>query len=397
MKNPFSNKDSKFLIFLLIFISILSIRSGRYTSLVNFSFFVGLFLYYRPNFTISFLRYFAIILFYSIWGIIHGNDYYSIIEDIMSFSPLILLFIKNPFINYDLNTRLSNYLANSLLFLIPISFVIFRYMDYGIGTMVTTRFNYDESTKLELFAPIFPILFAPYLIFFFEKLSIKQKFLVNVSVVLIALMGIITLSRSIVLGCFIPYILFYGHKYFSIGFRPIKFVRWVAIILLASILIYQTGIIEKSGLGASVEGIILRSSIQINETGDISTNRFEETKNYLNQDLSFFEYLFGRGMGGHKVRNDSDPYIGGVNMMHIGPSHVFLKGGILLLLVMYIPAFMTIIRFWKTPNYTISLILLYFLIGNFQTTNWSWSISLFFYWYGISYYYESKRNGKFLI
>jgi len=393
MISPFSSKNSKLILFLLLLISILSIRSGKYTSIVNILFFGGLFFYYRIVLTTHSLRYFALIIFFTIWGIIHGNNYDSIIEDVLSFSPIILLFIEKQSIKVDLDKRLSGYLANSLLFLIPISFLIFKYMNYGVGTMLTTRFNYDESTKLALFAPIIPILFAPYLLFFFEGLNKKQRYLIHSAIILTALMGIVTLSRSVVIYPLISYLLYYGHNFFSLTFRPFKFLQWTVLILLFGIAVFQSGIIQRSGIEDSLEGIIQRT----NQQSDLSSGRFDETANYLNQDLDISEYLFGRGMGGHKVRKDSDPYIGGVNMMHIGPSHVFLKGGIILLLILYIPAFLAIIKFWKTPNYPISLILLLFLIGNVQTTSWSWSITLFFYWYGISYYWGSKRNGELLI
>ena len=396
MKNPFSNKNSKLLLFLLIFISILSIRSGKYTPIVSILFFIGLFFFYRPVLTNTFLRFFAVIIFLTFWGAIRGNDFNSIIEDLMSFSPLILLFISNQSIKSDLNARLPIYLANSLLFLLPLSLVIFKYMDYGIGNMNTVRFAYDESTNLAFFSPVVPLLFAAYLVFFFDKLNKRQKWLIHIAMIFIALMGIITLSKSVILGSFIPYLLYYGYKYLGSAFRPIKFLKLALLVFLIGITISQSGIIERSGLGIAIEGVILRSTIQIDD-GDISSGRLGETESYLNQNLDFFEYLFGRGMGGHKVRNDYDPYIGGINMMHIGPVHAFLKGGILLVLILYIPAFLAIARFWKTPDYHISLILIFFLIGNFQTTTWSWSISLFFYWYGISFYYRSKQNVSLVI
>ncbi|MDC1455972.1 hypothetical protein N8351_00225 [Flavobacteriaceae bacterium] len=270
-------------------------------------------------------------------------------------------------------------------------------MDYGVGSINTVRFNYNDNIKFEFFAPIMPFLFAPYLVFFFDKLKKNLKFLINAANVFILIMGLITLSRSVILGAIIPYLLFYGYKFFRFKFKLVKLLVLSLVISVISIAVYQSAIIEKSGIAALSEGISARDKVQNIRGGNSSYERFKEANDYFNQDLTFSEYLIGRGVGGHKVRNDSASYIGGVNMMHFGPLHVFLKGGILLVLILYIPAFLAIVKFWKTPDYHISLILLLFLITNFITTTWSWSYNLFFYWYGISIYYESKRYNKISI
>ena len=389
MKKPFSQHDSRFLLSLLLFIILLSIRSGKYTYIVNILFFISLFIYYRPVLSKIFLRIFLFTSFLTISGIISGNQFISIAGDFVIFSPLMLLFFYNRQINNDLITRLPNFLANSLFIMIPISIAIFVYMDYKPGSMLIGRFNYDVSTKLHLLAPIIPLTSAPYLIFFLDKLNKKQELLIHCSMISITLLGIMTLSKSVVLMGLLPYLLRYGYKHLIQKIRPFKVLIILIILSLFCSGNYLTVFTKKIGLEDSFTGVIERTQRQY-ESNNLFSGRVKEVEDYLSQDLSFFEYVFGRGMGGHKVRNDADPHIGGINLMHFGIFHVFLKGGILLVFMLYVPIFLAILKYWKTPNYHISLILIFFLIENLISTTWSWSFNLFFYWYGISFYYFQK-------
>jgi hypothetical protein len=395
MKKIFSRKDSSFMLFLLIVILLLTIRSGKYTYIVNSLFFIAMFLTYRVRFSVHTFCYFLLFGFLTIWGFFFGNDFTSIAEDILSFSPLILLFIeKKNFVELDLKKRLPIYLVNSLYFMIPVGIILFILMDYQVGGLETKRFDYDESTNLALFGPILPFIFAPTLVFFFDIFNKKQKLLVFTSMFLILIMGVITLTKSVIVFPIIPILLFYGYKETVIKNRSL--LRTIFFIVFIGFLLKSIGFFDKISTINAVADTIERA-VSKNEKNDFTTGRYDETMDYLNQDLSVHEYLFGRGMGGRKVRNESDGYIGGINMMHFGPSHVFLKGGIFLVFLFYLPLFLAVYRFWNTPNYPISLILICFFLWNIQTTTWSWGIGLFFYWYAISFYYTSKHKSKSII
>lgn len=382
------------MLFLLLFILLLTIRSGKYTYIVNSLFFIALFLTYRVRFSVHTFYYFLLFGFLTIWGFIFGNDITSIAEDILSFSPLILLFIEKKNFELDLKKRLPIYLVNSLYFMIPVGIIIFIFMGYQVGGLETKRFDYDESTKLALFGPILPFIFAPTLVFFFDIFNKKQKILVFTSMFLILIMGVITLTKSVIVFPIIPILLFYGYKEMVIKNRSL--LRTIFFIVFIGFLLKSIGFFDKISTINAVADTIERA-VSKNEKNDFTTGRYDETKDYFTQDLSVLEYLFGRGMGGQKVRDESDEYIGGINMMHFGPSHVFLKGGIFLVFLLYLPLFLAVFRFWNTPNYPISLILISFFLGNIQTTSWSWGIGLFFYWYAISFYYISKQKSKFII
>ena len=197
------------MLFLLLFIMLLTIRSGKYTYIVNSLFFIALFLTYRVRFSVHTFSYFLLFGFLTIWGFIFGNDITSIAEDILSFSPLILLFIEKKNFELDLKKRLPIYLVNSLYFMIPVGIIIFIFMGYQVGGLETKRFDYDESTKLALFGPILPFIFSPTLVFFFDIFNKKQKILVFTSMFLILIMGVITLTKSVIVFPIIPLLLFY--------------------------------------------------------------------------------------------------------------------------------------------------------------------------------------------
>jgi len=80
MKKLFSRDDSKFLLSLLLFIVLLTIRSGKYTYIVNILFFISLFIYYRTGLSKMFLG----IFYFTVW---------VLFPEINSFqSPKILLY-----------------------------------------------------------------------------------------------------------------------------------------------------------------------------------------------------------------------------------------------------------------------------------------------------------------
>jgi hypothetical protein len=392
MKNiTFQKNKSVMILFLLLLVSIVSLRSGGYTNVVNMLFFSSLLIFYRIRLTVYSHIYFLVFSFYTLFGIIRGNNFDSVLEDILSFVPFILLFIENQSVKKDLRINLSRYLSNSLYIMIPVSILIFNYMDYSFGTMSTARFDYDERTKLLLFAPIIPLLYAPFLIFYSDNLTLKQKILVNVANVLIGLFGIITLTKSVFFSFFTPYIIFYLHKLSHLHFLPI--LKFTFFILVSILVLINTDTLSKIGIIDSVDGIFFRIELD-SESAEFDNGRLSEAEDYFRQDLSFVEILFGRGMGGHKVRYDTDSYIGGVNMMHIGVAHVFLKGGIFLVMILYVPVFLAILRFWNTSDYYISLILLLWLINNFQTSTWYWGINAFFYWFALSSYLKLQMTNK---
>ena len=397
MKAILSNKKFTLMMVLMLIISVIFVRSGKYTYLVNSIFFLILFIFYRTSFSVHFFRYFFASICFLLWGIARGNEIPYMIEDFINFTPLILLFFHNYDISFDLNKRMPGYLANSLLVMIPISFLIYTYMDYSYGDMVV-RFNYDQSTKLALFSPMYPIIFAPYLLFFFNRLNLTQKCLVHAALIWLVVFNILTLTRSHIIGVLIAYILFFIQRVI-IQNRSYKSIVYI-IILLAIVLV---GV---SLFGSNNNEFFLNNSIEALEqrnrdavlNDDITTGRAKEMQEYLNQNLTVLEYLFGRGFGGIKVDDKSyNPFIGGPEMMHFGPVHAFLKGGIALVLILYLPLLVSIFKYWRNPNLShVAFILLYFLVTNMQTTTWNWSFHVFFYWYALSYLFYPKMRENYI-
>jgi hypothetical protein len=284
--------------------------------------------------------------------------------------------------------------ADSMFFLIPLSVFFYFYMGYEFGNMYSQRFNYTNSTALSVFSPMVPIMGAPYLIFFSNKLNVRQNILVHLASILLLFFGIITLTRSTVLLAIVPYVLNLVHLIvFKQKFTTL--VKGILIILVCYYGIFQTRIVQQSGFFDSIEGILYRTEIQ--ELGN-EGSREDELGLYMKQNLDFFEIVFGRGMGGHKVRKDSDYYDGGINMLHFGPAMVFMKGGILLVFIIYAPIIWIIVYYLMTSYYQISLLLIYFLSVNFFNTTWNYLyISTFFYWYSVFFFLKKRKNTNDLV
>lgn len=384
--------NGSFILLITLLSGLLLVRSGKYTVYVNLIYFVLLTVFYKIKFTtVSFVYSFYFFLLLLI-GIYNYNDFDSILEDIFSFWPLIILFINGDFKEY-LKKNLFKYLVNSLFWLFPISILIFKYMEYGIGSIVTTRFDYNESTNFELFAPIIPILFAPYLIFYFDTYNRSQKIIVILSNGFICLMGLITLSRSISLNQLTPIFLIVLYKLAIFKIKIVKLVKFTLPLICIFLFIFNSNTYKESNIKIAIDGIEARSEFD-KDNLDITSGRFDEATQYLNQDLSIIEILFGRGLGGHKVKNKNENFIGGINMLHFGPLHLFMKGGIILLLIIYLPIIVAIFWFWRTKDYRISLSLIFFLIGNLQTSNWSWGMTLFIFWFNMLLFFD-RINFKY--
>jgi hypothetical protein len=394
-KEGLNGKNGKLLVLLFNLICILTIRSGKYTPYIILIFFIFILLYY-PTIKNKLIIFYCILFsFFFFYGILKLNDTYSILEDSFAFLPLILIFIYKTRLGIDLHKNLHLYLANSLVYLIPISGLIFNYMDYGFGSIITTRFNYNESTNFELFSPIFPILFAPYLVFYFNHYNRREKFLVNIANFSIVFMGIITLSRSVVISAILPYLILYSIYLFKSKIKFLKFLFVFFLIITTLIIFINSSLFTNSLFAVSVEGIQLRNE-NTYDRSDVTTGRYEETTDYLDNNLSFINFFIGKGLGGHKTNNDSDSYIGGPNMIHFGPMHVFMKGGIFLLFLLYFPLLYSIYYFWNTNYQHYSLIMLLFFLLNIQTTNWAWGYGTLFYWMTIGKLLEKLTFKKII-
>lgn len=395
MKLSIFNKNTSTLIIAgLLVLLLLGVRSGKYTYILNILFFTSLFVMYPKRLSIHNFRYLLFFIFLLLWGFIHGNHFNSIVLDIGAFSPLILIFIEREPLRTDLLKRLLSIFGRVLPYMILLSFFIFNYMEYTVGGIETVRFNYNAETKLALFAPISPISIAPFTVFFLSYFTKRQKFFIHFANILIILMGVITLTRSAIIIGLTPYLLLFLYKLpmLKIG----RIIKSSLVLIVLFFILAQSGIISKYGLNQAFFDLKQRNSNQIKDKS-IGSGRIEEVEDYLSQDLSISEYLIGRGLGGRKVDNENSNYIGGIDMMHIGPVHAFLKGGILLVLLLYVPLLFAVFRFWRTPNWPLSLLLLYFLIYNLQTTNWGLGFFTFFYWYSISTYYYSFKKMRSVV
>lgn len=387
-------KSNNVLFFVIIFIisQILNIRAGKYFVFVSFIFFISLFIFFKPKFNKYVLIGFILSICLCIRGLINGNYLLDILNDFLIFTPILISFLLNKNVFQDLEYYLTKYLTKSLVILIPLGIIIYKYMEYDITDIGLSRFNYNEEILLEYFSPIMAFLFAPYLVFYFNTFTKFEKILLFASLLFIAFMGIITLSRSLILYLFLPFILLFLYK---IIINKIQLKNYIIyfIFIITSFTIINFIFINNSIISNLIDLLNARNTQQL-DSGNITSDRYNEIIDYFKQNLSIFDYILGRGYGGQKVLTQNSTYIGGITMMHIGAAHVFLKGGALLLLYIYLPVFFIIIYYIKSNYYNISYLLIWFLIENNTTTTWNLSYPFLFYSLSISFLFNKIKFKK---
>ncbi len=383
-------KNKPLLLFILLIITqLFHIRAGKYYVFVTLIFFISLFFLYKPKFNSYILFGFLISLFLTIRGLLNGNLILDILNDFLIFSPILISFLYKKDIFLYVENNIINIFTKSLICLIPLGILIFKYMEYDFTDVGLSRFNFNEDVILEYFSPIMPFLFAPYLVFYYEKLNKNQKYLLLFSLFFICFMGIITLSRSLILNLVLPFFLYFLHKFYTNQIVVKKYIFYIFILIIIGIII--NFIFINNELVTNLWDLLNSRNTQQLETGNITSDRFNELLEYLKQNISILDYLIGRGFGGQKILVQNTSYIGGITMMHIGVAHVFLKGGILLIFYIYSPIVFMIFYFLKNKIYTISYLLIWFLIENTTTTTWELSYPLFFYSFSIAFLFNKIK------
>jgi hypothetical protein len=373
-------KQSYLLVFLFLIFQTILIRAGNYFHLFIIFFYVLILLFCKFRYNLFFSLWLFFSFFLTLLGIFNGNNIVWIIFDFLIFSPIFLsaLMYKINYIQFE--SSFLNIFSKSLKYLVPLGVIIYFYMGYKPATFNSNRFNLNESIHLAYFSPIMPFLFVPFMILMYDKINVGNRRYFLMAALFIIYMGLITLSRSIVISVILPsfiYLLF-----IKSGIK----IKLLAVLLLGIIYIFMGATVNSSGsVNDLIELINNRNEVQF-ENGDYTSSRGTELEEYLKQNLSLNEIIFGRGFGGTKVLDLTHDFIGGPEMMHIGWSHAFLKGGILLVLLIYLPLFWILFVSLIKRHVYIFFLAIWFLSADSITTSWQFSYNYFFYSFLIFYF-----------
>ena len=363
--------------FLLILYVVIINRASYLYSLVDFLFILSIIILYKIQFKKVFGILVLISFFYLVIGILNSNRFEYIFTDFLSFTPLIFLVLENEnFKNDFLNNKLFG-LNKILPYLIIASVGLFIYMGYDISSTLIARFAYDSDSKLTLFAPLTPIFFVSFIICY--KKTIYNRFFAYLGALLILFMGFITQTKTV----FIPII-------FALVLRTIFGGSLVSKIKFFLVLLFFISIILLI-INKYIPESLSSFTDKFNSNNDSNTDRIEESMNYLRQ-CNVLQLLFGKGFGGIKIFHGED-YIGGVNMIHFGVVHLIMKGGILLLALMYFPLIYIIVNDSIGGNYSYVSMAIVFMIMDIGHTQWISLLNMLMYW--ILVYFRFYRNFKF--
>ena len=326
----------------------------------------------KANKTIGFYIYISI--WYLIISILYGNKIIEIFLDFICITPLILLIADdNNFFGSFIDNDLAG-LKKLLPYLLIVSLFIFFYMDYKIGFSEEVRFSYNSESKLVLFAPITPIFMIPYMLCYS---NVKYNFFLYIGALFILYMGISTQTKSVFIPIAIPFILkiIFNNSVKS----KIKVMFFVVIIIWILYFIFFKYFPD-----------LLNLIIGKFDSDDASNlERINESITYLKK-CDTFQLLFGKGFGGLKTFY-GESYIGGESMLHIGPIHLIMKGGIFLLSLIYFPLILIIIKDSINKNYQYVLMVIIFIVMDFSHTQWQSFTSVLVYWL-LVYYRFYKKN-----
>jgi len=375
-----------FILFLFLLIQILLIRAGDFFQYFVILFYLIVLIFCKFHWNIFLIYWMFISFILSFVGLINGNNFIWILFDFFVLSPILIsaLIYRINFSKFE--KVFIEVFSYSLKYLFYFGLFIYVYMDYKPATISSSRFNFNESVHLAYFSPIMPFLFVPFLIFLYKKISIPKRRYIYFASLFIVYMGFITLSRSIILSILLPISL-------TLLFNNNKIKYFILVFLLVLFSLFNSFKFPQTDFLLLLELIQDRTSSQF-ENGDFSSSRGAEFQDYVNQNLSLLEVLFGRGFGGKKVINSSD-FIGGITMMHIGWAHIFLKGGIFLVGLIYFPIlFLSIFSLFKRKYY-IFLMALFFLISDSTTLSWLFSYNYVLYIFLMIYLLTDYETSRF--
>jgi hypothetical protein len=214
--------------------------------------------------------------------------------------------------------------------------------------------------------------------------SKKDKLIYHISIFLFVFFSLAMGSRGTTIIGIIVVILSnlslnkanYSNKIFS--FSKVRIFFSIFIILF---ILYQIPI-----LSSSVKYLIYRL---LYGEEYIGASRMEEVTEIFKH-LNLRQLIYGKGLGGANNYWIFSGDLHGVNTVHIGWMHLILKGGVLLLCLIYGRLFYAIKIMWKNNTRPYCIILIAFLLTEFSHTNFNsiQNISYMFIAMSCSFYKE---------
>lgn len=312
-------------------------------------------------------------------GVYNKNYNSYLFYDFLGFFSI--LFILLPFSYKDTSCFFNKYLPkigvylNILCIVFAIIFILKR------GILISTmedRLMYGEQEG-EVLSPkffLYPSLFLYPLIGYLD--SKKDKYIYNISILLFIFFSLIMAARGSTVVALI--VISLSNILIKKQITIVKFVRYLCICVCLLSIIYCIPVLK-----SSIEYLVYRY-----ENEQLTGVRMEEATDILNN-LTRKQFVFGKGLGGANTYWIFSDLPHGVNTVHYGWAFLILKGGIILLCLIYGKILLSIWKLWKTRDkIPYAIILITFLLLEFSHTNFNSIQNLSFMFIALSYSFEGK-------
>lgn len=331
-----------------------------------------------PSQKISITIFFCLFVLDLMIGLVRENYSVYLLTDIFMFS----LFL---FLSFDTSYSHGAYddLINKIKIIQPICILITIYFIYVTGFSVGTLghrviFDDGEGNLGMLARPLkLGLLISP-----FALSNSKKDLFVLFSVVLMMIIGLMTLTKSLV---FISLFALFANLFLR-GFSLRKlFSVFIISILLFLMLAYFLNI----NIGSQIDSLLFRL-----DADDISSGRGVELERYFRYS-TIEELIFGRGLGGsHDYADWSWNIEHGVSFCHYGFLNLILKGGFIYLIVLFFTVVKSMrMMYRKGMISSLFVLILYFMMDFGHTTFSNYPLILFLF-ITVSHGFSFVKSGK---
>lgn len=320
----------------------------------------------------------GIMFFYWLIGLINMNPSNYVIQDMVAFFPFVLLLSTNMQFRGDYLRNQAFGFRRLLPIYAILYLVILNYMGFNVYGSDVSRFDYNQDVHLVLTAPLAPLLFVRYLICYnVEKKNLWHTGWLVVCILFFFHFAIITATKSILMPILVVLVL----KLILNQNITSRLKYGISILIVASFVTYFAQDYFNESLFRFMEKFEVKD--------DSNTSRLDESIQYLSQ-CNTFQLLFGKGFGGLKTFH-GESFIGGESMIHLGFCYLIMKGGILLLGLMYFPLLAIIIKDIRSGRYEYALIAFCLLMQDLGHQFWQSFLTVSVYWL-LVYYRFYNRN-----
>jgi hypothetical protein len=271
--------------------------------------------------------YFLLFFYYLIYGLFCSNFVPFIIMDLLSACSILFLFVMSDYNKHYVTNRVFSILSGLMPFAAILSLIYLSVYGFRPAEVLGERivFEQEGSNFKLLYQTIgLSIVLLPFIWF----VSAKRKWAIILTFIVFAVINLITLSRGYLAGSFISILVtvFIGFKLNMIRFTYGTVVL-VLVFLFSSIYLYN---VNRDVIGTSLRLLEYR----VEGMGEEVEPRDVEAEFYF-KNLPVYELFFGKGMGAANQSPFGKHTERGIMMMHRGENNLIMKGGLLLLVIIY--------------------------------------------------------------